>query len=188
VRAFGPVLDSQRAYRALLRATANPGELCRLPSGSLKSCERALTTLLDHEISFCATGAGAREAAERLVSETGARIAPLREADFALILEHGAPGALRELRRGTLEAPERGATAVYAVRRLRPRWGPLVLSLSGPGVPGVRFVGVEGLTETEVENVRETRAGYPLGVDVYLVDREGGVLGLPRSTRVEVVG
>lgn len=183
MRAAGEVLRSQRVYRALLRATANPGELVALPRTGTEAPLDALTVLLDHEATFAVVGEGAREAGERLALETGASVVPLPEADFALALGGGFDGALGELKRGTLEAPAEGATAFYAVRRLSER-GPLTLHLSGPGVPGERAVAVEGLAEGEVGAILETRAGYPLGVDVYLVDRDGAAVGLPRSTRV----
>jgi alpha-D-ribose 1-methylphosphonate 5-triphosphate synthase subunit PhnH len=142
-------------------------------------------TFLDHEVTFCAVGSEAEEARQRIAGATGARIVPAAEADFALISGGDSGGTLARLKRGTLERPESGATAVYAVERLDS--GPLTLELSGPGIPGERRLGVEGLPATEVRAFRESRADYPLGVDVYLVDEAGRVAGLPRSTRVGVI-
>jgi alpha-D-ribose 1-methylphosphonate 5-triphosphate synthase subunit PhnH len=90
-----------------------------------------------------------------------------------------------KLRRGTLEHPERGATAIYAVEELS-NVGTVSLKLTGPGVSGSRTLGLEGLAATEAAAIREIRQDYPLGVDVYLVDGAGRVAGLPRSTRLEV--
>lgn len=185
MRATGAVLESQAAYRALLRATASPGEAVVLP-GPAPYAETLLRTLLDHEVAFCAVGPGAREAAERLSRATGAPRVSVAEADFLLVLGGGSGRMLPSLGRGTLENPEAGATAVYGVEEISER-GPIMLLLSGPGVPGQVAVGVEGLTEEEVCAMQETRADYPLGVDVYLVDCGGNVVGLPRSTRIEVV-
>lgn len=186
MRTFDTVFDSQRAYRCLLEATANPGKLFALPPAGADAAEVVLLMLLDGEVTFRALGPGAPEAEGRLVRETGARTAPLSEADFVLVLGGNSGGALRDLKRGTLEAPEEGATAVYAVERLSER-GTLTLVLSGPGVPEERVLGVEGLALEEVEEIQESRAAFPLGVDVYLVDGSGLVAGLPRSTRVEAV-
>lgn len=183
MRASQTVLRSQRVYRTLLRATANPGELVVLPHTGPGVPQALLTALLDHEATFAVVGEGAREAGEELSWDTGASVVPVPKADFALALDGGFGGTLTELKRGTLEDPAEGATAIYAVRRLSER-GPLTLCLAGPGVPGERTVGIGGLAEGEIEMILETRAGYPLGVDVYFVDREGVVVGLPRSTRV----
>jgi alpha-D-ribose 1-methylphosphonate 5-triphosphate synthase subunit PhnH len=142
--------------------------------------------LLDHEVSFAVAGEGARDAQELLLHLTGSRTAPLSGADFVLVLGGDSWGGLFELKRGTLEDPEDGATAVYAVEEIS-ELAPLVLRLSGPGIPGERTVRIKGLADAEVEAIRRTRAHYPLGVDVYLVSQAGSVLGLPRSTQVEVM-
>jgi len=90
------------------------------------------------------------------------------------------------MRRGTLEDPHLGATAIYRVLRLSTE-GPVTLALSGPGIYGLATLGVEGLSVSEVKTIRESRSEYPRGVDVYLVDETGLVVGLPRSTQLEVV-
>lgn len=183
MRAFDLVFDSQRVFRCLLQATANPGKLFALPPTGTGEMEAIARTLLDHEVSFCVVGDGARETEERLSLATGGRVAPPEEAAFAFV--SGTGGMAARLGRGTLEKPELGATAVYAVGSLSE--GDLSLRLSGPGVPGKRVLEVGGLDREEAEAIRESRSSYPLGVDVYLVDGAGRVVGLPRSTRVEVV-
>lgn len=183
MRTFDPVFDSQRVFRCLLQATATPGRLFVLPPTGVSALESVALTLLDHEVAFCTIGGEAWE--DRIAGATGARFAPPPEADFALISGGDSGGTLARLRRGTLERPESGSTAVYAVERLD--FGPLALELSGPGIPGERTLGVEGLPAGEVRAIRESRADYPLGVDVYLVDGAGRVAGLPRSTRVGVI-
>lgn len=186
MRTFDAVHDSQRVFRALLRAISRPGEIVTLPETGDGAVEAVLLTLLDVEVTFCVLGSdGARELEERLLGATGARTAPVEEANFALIPGGDSNGAMLDLRRGTLEAPEKGATAIYGVKRLAED-GPKPLTLSGPGVSGSRTLDVEGLSAEELEAIRESRAYYPLGVDVYLVDESGRLVGLPRSTRIEV--
>lgn len=188
MRIFDPIRDSQRVFRALLRATSRPGEIVALPETGEGAVEAILSTLLDVEVTFRVLGSdGARELEERLLGATGARIAPIEEANFALIPGGDSDGAMLDLNRGTLEAPETGAMAIYGVKRLA-EYGPQTLTLSGPGVSGSRMLGVEGLSAKELEAIRESRAYYPLGVDVYLVDEAGSLVGLPRSTRIEVSG
>lgn len=183
MRAFDTVSDSQRVFRCLLQATASPGKLFALPPLDAEPLESVARTLLDHETTFCVAGHGARETEERVSRLTGAWPVPLPEAGFVLVLD-GCGGVAADLECGDLERPERGATAVYAVRRLS--GGPLALELSGPGVPGERRIELEGLSPEEAGAIRESRSAYPLGVDVYLVDGAGMLAALPRSVRLEV--
>lgn len=186
MRTLGPI-EAGRAYRVLLQAVANPGKLFDMPpTPDASTAEAILLTLLDGEVTFHALGSGAPEVTERLARATGARAAPAPEADFVLVHGEDSGGVMRDLKRGTLEAPQDGATMVYAVDRLTRR-GSLTVKLSGPGVPGERTLGIEGLDREELEGLRETRESYPLGVDAYLADGAGLVAGLPRSTRLEVV-
>ncbi len=179
------VIDAQRVFRRLLRAASRPGEVLALPETGDDPIEAVALTLLDGEVSFCAPGTEEREGC--VARLTGARVAPVTEADFAFFFGGGSDGEVSNLKRGTLEAPEEGATAVYEVGRLSERGGERALRISGPGVPvaGVTL-GVDGVSGDEFEAMKESRAGYPLGVDLYLIDGEGRISGLPRSVRVEV--
>ena len=80
---FDTVFDSQRVFRCLLQASAQPGKLFTLPPFACSSIEAAARTLLDHEVTFCATGEEATAVEDRLSQLTGARVSPVEEADFA---------------------------------------------------------------------------------------------------------
>lgn len=184
--ASGTVFDSQRVFRCALQATAHPGKLFTLPPvGNAPPWEALALALLDHEVTFRVVGGEAREVEERLARVTGSRDVSPEEAEFALISGGDSGGGILKLSRGDLEHPERGATAIYTVERLGT--GSITLQLSGPGISDKRTLAVEGLSVSEVEAIRETRADYPLGVDVYLVDGAGQLAGLPRSTGLEII-
>ncbi len=182
---FDTIFDSQRVFRTLLQAAAQPGKLFTLPPFACRSLEATARSLLDYEVTFCVLGERAVGVEDRLFQFTGAKASPAKEADFALISGGDSAGETLELGRGTLERPEIGATAIYTVEELS-NAGTLLLELSGPGIPDVRTLGIEGLTRVEAEAIRETRLDYPLGIDVYLIDGAGRIAGLPRSTRLKV--
>ena len=181
---FDTVFDSQQVFRCLLQAAARPGRLCTLPPFGCGPLEAVARTLLDQEVTFCAIGERAGEVEDRVSRVTGARLAAATEAGFALVSGGDSAGAVLGLERGTLEHPERGATAIYAVETLSDT-GTLSLELSGPGVPATRTLGVAGLAAEEIRVIRDTRLDYPLGIDVYLIDDSGRVAGLPRSTQLK---
>ncbi|MGP4097489.1 phosphonate C-P lyase system protein PhnH [Nonomuraea sp. KM90] len=62
----------------------------------------------------------------------------------------------------------------------------VVLVLSGPGVPGTRRLRVTGLAREVFAALAAANAGFPAGVDTFLVAADGTVAGLPRSTRIEI--
>lgn len=164
--------ESQRTFRALLTAMSEPGTVTEVGSDGVG---RVVATLVDHEV--------------RLVELEEAPEVPAdgwASADFVLIRGGSSRGRLLEVRRGSLEDPADGATAIYEVAEVGR--GPLVLQVAGPGVgPAPKSVAVDGLDPEEVAAFTQTRAGYPRGVDVILLDKAGRCMCLPRSVSVEQV-
>ncbi|MBK7127657.1 MAG: phosphonate C-P lyase system protein PhnH [Dehalococcoidia bacterium] len=111
---------------------------------------------------------------------TGSRLVEMAQADYVFFIED--PGAVFTLlRRGEPELPESGATAIVSVGSLA-QGEPYLLA--GPGIAGVASLRVSGLS-TASFLARDAACGsYPLGIDLFLVDAEGRLMGLPRTTRI----
>jgi alpha-D-ribose 1-methylphosphonate 5-triphosphate synthase subunit PhnH len=179
----------QRIFRTLLEAVSAPGRRLPLPGHVLQRTSvpaaRVLDVLLDGESSFAVTGPGAGELAERVRLQTGARPVPAPEADFLVVLGPSTDGMLREVRRGTPENPEEGATVLYL---LEPRDGVPPsgsFRLRGPGIrPGLEQAPeMPGLYRDELRLLGEVNGTFPLGVDAFYLDRES-VMALPRSVGI----
>ena len=56
--------------------------------------------------------------------------------------------------------------------------------MTGPGIPGETTLSPLGLPPGFVAARAEAVAGYPAGIDVLLVTRDGHVVGLPRTTTI----
>jgi alpha-D-ribose 1-methylphosphonate 5-triphosphate synthase subunit PhnH len=178
-----PTVLGHAVFRALLRAMSRPGTVVSLPAPARdRPLLRLLEALLDGEVTFHPAGLDEALRAE-VAWSTGARTAPLAEADF-LLLGAGSGGALRQARRGTLEYPDRGATAVYQVAGLAEAGGRALLR--GPGIREAAAPRIEGLEAGELALLREVNAEFPLGVDAVFLGPEGRLLCIPRSTRIEV--
>ncbi|HEB79626.1 MAG TPA: phosphonate C-P lyase system protein PhnH [Rhodospirillales bacterium] len=87
-------------------------------------------------------------------------------------------------RLGTLSCPDQSATLVICVDHLNE--GSLELRFQGPGVDGSEEITVSGLHHSWLDRRTEWVAQFPLGADILLVDSKH-VLGMPRTTRVEVL-
>jgi alpha-D-ribose 1-methylphosphonate 5-triphosphate synthase subunit PhnH len=156
------IRDAHRLFRAALLALAYPG--WPVP----------VTGRTDHEIAHALIEAG-------WPAGTNVSTEP-ENADVLLIDGPTSDGRLRKAPRGTEELPEDGATAIYVVDR-----SPATqVRLSGPGIDGVNTVAFP-LTARELADRATCCAQKPVGVDL-LVITGGTIIGLPRSTRVEVIG
>lgn len=167
---------TQEAFEALMWALARPGEVRTLPEPGLAA---AAASLLDAEVSFFASDGSL----DQRLAETGARRAGADRAAYLFLdrLDSAAIDTVRRARTGSLAYPDEGAT-VFSGAKLG---NGERLALSGPGVPGRLDILVGGVHPGFWAR-REAACRYPLGWDVFLLDG-ARVVGLPRSTRVEVL-
>lgn len=170
-------------YRAVLSAMSRPGTVQALPEAAAAApILHVLGCLLDHEASFHVHQDDAL--ARELRHTTGGRPAQLDQADFLVFPSGRSQGLLRHAKRGTLEYPDEGATAIYAVLELEAASGAVLLS--GPGIRGRCAARLDGLPLEELAMLVEVNREFPLGVDAVFLDPHGRVLCVPRSTRIEV--
>lgn len=163
-------------FDALMWALARPGTIQALPSSSLTAI---IASLIDRECTFYTTE---HDLAAPLAA-TGARPVRLGEADyvFARLGESHEIAPMARLKTGNLLYPDESATLIVPARIGEG----LHLKLSGPGVDGAVQVSIGGI-DRAFWDLRETHIRYPLGFDLYVVDGNR-VIGIPRSTKVEVL-
>ena len=162
----------------------------------------ALLTLLDRETTFMMAANGqwlarTEPAVQWTTLRSGSTMVDedqAQRAAFAFFCNGGNSKLLAQLSIGTLLEPELSATALYCVEQLaseenmgEPHGDHMTLELRGPGIQEVRIISVSGLTKSDVEAILFARRSYPLGIDVYLVDRTGRCIGLPRTTKIHVL-
>jgi alpha-D-ribose 1-methylphosphonate 5-triphosphate synthase subunit PhnH len=170
----------QQNYRVLLEAMARPGSVQTLlgldenPTAEVA----VLATLLDASVTLCDCD-GLLSDSDLSLLQTG--LADPEQADYLLCSGRRVPGFEPKL--GTLPSPEQSATLLIRVTALDK--GELRLDLAGPGIKGGQECSVAGLDPQWLARREDWVCGFPLGVDLILVD-EKQVLALPRTTRVEV--
>lgn len=157
-------------------ALARPGTIRTLPELSL---EGIAETLIDRECRVFSQDTALLPA----IAATGATLGPAETADHAFLSLDGAAGlsVLSLLPVGSHAYPDEGATVFAAARLGEGRR----LRLSGPGIETAIDVTVGGLPD-DVWAIRAARCVYPTGFELFLIDGDR-VLGLPRSTTIEVL-
>ena len=163
-------------FDALMWALARPGTIQSLPAPGFSAI---IASLIDRECTFHTT----RTDLSAPLAATGARPVRLGEADyvFAGLATSHEIAPMERLKQGNLLYPDDSATLIVPARLGEG----LRLKLSGPGIDGVAHVSIGGI-DRAFWDLRETHVRYPLGFDLYVVDGSR-VIGIPRSTKVEVL-
>ena len=184
-----PVFESQRVFRGVLDAMAEPGRVITLQAppaapGLLHSATIAIAlALLDFETPVWLDGAAeTAETVAHLRFHCGCPIVdePAR-ARFAIIANPGEMPELGAFDAGTDEYPDRSATLIVQVGSLIAGSG---LRLSGPGIATEARLQVNGLPSPFWEAMRDNHARFPRGVDV-LLTAGPSLVALPRTTWVD---
>jgi alpha-D-ribose 1-methylphosphonate 5-triphosphate synthase subunit PhnH len=178
---------SQRAFRVLLAAFAAPGRVQpvwgRLPDDTPPALVVPLA-LADLSQSVAVVGPGADRWAAGVAAATGCRVLSPPEADLVVALGEATPALVTSLRRGDALAPERGCRFTLACRTVGR--GPVRLTLSGPGIADRTVVRVDGPTAEVFVALGVANRAFPAGIDTLLIDEDGHVVGIPRSSTVTV--
>lgn len=177
--------EAQRTFRSVLDALARPGTVHRLPAAPLRRVPGALLpalALADLGTPVCVLG-DTDGWQEVLRTVTSAPPALLPEARIVAAVRPVTTPELATVCRGSAAAPEDGALVTVPVCDVD-RGGP-ALRLTGPGVAGSIEVATDGLAPSVLTAGRNAGAGFPAGIDLLLVDPQGRLLGLPRSTAIE---
>jgi alpha-D-ribose 1-methylphosphonate 5-triphosphate synthase subunit PhnH len=180
------VIHGHAVFRVLLQAMSRPGKVYQLPHAASEQHEGMLVGLLqclmDNEVTYCVVADEPEALAGAVSRHTGSRQADPGTADFLIFRDGGSRGLVRDAKRGTLEYPDKGATAIYLVEKLGESGGGA--TLRGPGIDGVAQPVIEGLAAGELGLLREMNSEFPLGVDAVFLDRLGCITCIPRSTRI----
>lgn len=184
---FDEVFDSQRAFRLILEAMANPTRKVSLREYAQKFHGRLTPllaigmTLLDNEVSFYTHVD--EEFSQQLVSLTLSERASLEAADFLFVPSAAdAEAVIPFAKYGTLRDPHLSAAVIV----LDNGAGEHPLRLYGPGIAGtVEFAASDAAYAAIMARDRQCYE-YPQGIDLIFVSGEGELYAIPRLTLREV--
>jgi alpha-D-ribose 1-methylphosphonate 5-triphosphate synthase subunit PhnH len=190
-----PVHDIQRAFRAIMKSWANPGEIVDLGDIAAaididipvnKTAILAAMVLLDAEVGFSVHSKDPAPDSAAIARLTYGKRKETERADFVFVLgRDDVADAISRARIGTLVDPHLGATIVIETGGIGPadRYGGTSLVLSGPGIRDTRGVSVD-LPPSWIAARAARNREFPLGVDLVFVDGAGLLVSLPRTTVV----
>lgn len=193
VYAFDFVFDSQRVFRSLLQAMANPGRI--------ESIRREAETFTEDYGTLLALGCTLLDNEEKMFVEknpilaeslhnlTLCREGMLEEADYVFLSSEMNDGSLaavfEKVKHGTYADPQRSATLLVYCESVD---GADEMVLSGPGVDGTLTVGVSPYVKKVIALRDAAHMEYPLGVELVFCDASGAMMAVPRLVKTVAEG
>lgn len=186
---------SGHTFRTLLATLSRPGHIELLTAPAFAdhrvpvAC-RVPLALASRDTTIALVGLSAA-IADEIVERTAARLTDTEAAELVAFARAPRTGELESLARGSATRPETGASAAIEVASLATQQHhaapALRLDISGPGVAGTATALVApGDTDLDMVLSERRRACErpPTGIDLWLLDSDGRVLGLPRSSTI----
>lgn len=184
---FDEVFDSQKVFRRLLEAMANPGRRCSIRHqreklfGDAPDMLAIAMTLLDAGVCFCAPENPALT--EQIILLTHAKPVSSEQADYLFVSSADQLSAIvKSAKSGTLENPHNSATIVVQIPDGQMEQEIL---LSGPGVNGQMAVTAPAVIAQAVRLRNTQEYEYPEGIDYIFLLPESEILCIPRLVRME---
>lgn len=186
---------AQPVFRALVDAVSNPGRPVELPAGpeGLHPVVLPVLTVVDLQTVLAVVDTDARSARDLATAIGRVTGAPVvddhRSADIVLVTDPAAftSDLVWTLRTGTAMSPEQGAKVFVACSGIVESGSETDASavvVSGPGASDGRWITISGVDPRTLAVVDRVNGAYPAGIDVFVVDPAGRVVGLPRSNRL----
>lgn len=167
-------------FRSCLEAMARPGQLQTITPLFHSGLLAMASVLLYAEVSYCYRGELDFELVGALC---GTHRVPASEADY-LFYDSPDPDFLFHAKTGSAENPEFGATLLFGCPGLD--LDGTRVSLSGPGIKGQNEITLP-VDRLFINKLKEKNESFPMGVDLFFISETNALLGLPRTTAIEVV-
>ena len=190
--------QSLSVFRAVLEAVSRPGKVVDLPAGVATSVPPAAVPVLaladlDVSVATLEAGDGSSPDGERWASSiravTGCRLAAASDADMVVAIRPPSRVDVDSLRVGTAHAPERGARLFVQCDAIIEGSTPAgtTIRILGPGASAGRTITVNGADADVFRALVAANRGFPAGVDTWLVAGDRRMVGIPRSSRIDIV-
>lgn len=171
-------------FRSCLQALSRPGEIQRIipvfDSGLLAMSSVLLyaevTYYCDDTLNF-----------DLIHAICGSEKTEKTRADY-LFFHNPESNHLIDAKVGTAESPEFGATLVFGCKEFKQTddRSSTAVVLSGPGIKDSRQLHLPA-DRKFIETLRSKNSFFPMGIDLFFVSTDHKLLGIPRTTNIEVL-
>lgn len=188
------VHDIVGSYRALVMANSYPGDVKQMNEYikgndiEVPFYQQTLLfifMLLDAEVTFAVVGDYDDKAVDMISKLTYAKPVAMTQADFIFVLQSSTPTdvkrAIRNAKIGTLIDPHKSATLICEVESVVEGER---LTLTGPGIKVSKDIHIEFIEDLPKYRYEKNKE-YPLGIEMYFIDKDGRLMALPRTTQVK---
>lgn len=167
-------------FRASLEALSRPGERHNIRPLFDSGLLAMASVLLYAEVTYFYRGNLDFNLIEAI---SGTRPDVTDRSDY-LFFETNDPAPIELAKPGTPENPETGATMLFCCDA--PSASPTETVITGPGINGEKRV-VFPISKAFIEQLMIKNSNFPQGVDVFLIEGNKTLTGLPRTTNIKVV-
>jgi alpha-D-ribose 1-methylphosphonate 5-triphosphate synthase subunit PhnH len=171
---------NRQNYRSSLRALSQPGEVQQVMPLFGSGLLAMASVLLYAEVSYYGESSLDFQLIRALC---GARPVSQPEADY-LFFATPHHAHLQQAKVGSAESPEFGATLLFGFEMVE--GGGTAVNLSGPGIDGLSRC-LLPVSQDFISALQEKNSSFPMGIDLFFVGTDNTLLGLPRTTRIEVI-
>lgn len=170
--------NNRETFRILLNALSMPGSVGKVNKIFNSYTLSIASTLLYSEVSYINN---TKEDFKLIDAITNAKQENIQNADYIFCCS--LDGVLNEIKKGSYLSPEDSATIIYLVNS----FDGLSISLTGPGIDGKKQSNYP-INEDFVQEFNKRNKSYPLGNEIYFLDKTNGeIKALSRTTKLEVV-
>lgn len=189
IRILG-VHDSQAVFRILLDSFSQPGTVFHLPANLVRQIppvEIPLLALLGYNTSFSIVD-GADNRDQLIARATSAISAEPGAAAYVAVCNARNSLLPKGFSIGTAMRPDSAAQVVVQISGVFSAGSPEMstFSISGPGVESINHVVCSGSQTGEFDFLNRRHWSVPCGVDMWLVGVDGSVIGVPRTSSIEI--
>jgi len=166
-----PYLSAEE-FRRMLYAMSYPGEVVKLRTS------HPYLSILGREVKFYTDSENERIFIER---HCGSVFSNMEEADYLIFHKEPDRKTLMSIKRGNIEFPEDGATIYLKIDKIGE--GTKIL-MRGPGIKDYRSISLT-ISKRFFKTLQEIN-DFPLGLDVFFIDKSKRIIAIPRSVKVSV--